>query len=242
MNTHAPAESLPQFGWLAAGMLVPVGALIASMAGFDILFNAITGGVQWIRVVLFLALATIGIYCARRTGLRLAANDLDHPVAVAFGIGLFAALYVAAVDLVVFRHSLPANYVVFFSGHTLSERLVYFTLRAFNEEIFYRLFFMSTVLFGMGLVWRDSKGNISRSAYWIAIVLAQAIPVLLNEVPFYPSPLTAIFLIYFVVRFILVGVLWGFLYWRYGFVTAEIAHVSTHIFLQPIMGYAWGSS
>ncbi len=115
--------------------------------------------------------------------------------------------------------------------------MIYFMLRAFNENIFYRLFFMSTVLWVMGLVWRDSQRHIPNAAYWTAIILAQAVPMLLNEAPFYPQHLTTIFLLYVVVRFILAGILWGFLYWRYGFVTAEMAHVSTHIFLQPIMGY-----
>lgn len=242
MNIPALPENSPRWSWLPAGALLLVGALIASQAGFDIVFNAITGDVPWIRVVLFLALTCIGIFCARRTDLRLAAHDLAQPVVVAFGIGLLVALYVAAIDLIVFRQLLPPDYVAFFSGHPLSERLVYFMLRAFNENILYRLFFMSTVLWGMGLVWRDSRGRIPDTAYWIAIILAQTIPMLLNEAPFYPPHLTPVFLLYVVVRFILAGILWGFLYWRYGFVTAEIAHVSTHIFLQPIMGYVLGSA
>ncbi|MFL9863604.1 hypothetical protein PQR67_05420 [Paraburkholderia fungorum] len=240
MSIPALPENSPRSSWLPAGTLLLVGALIASQAGFDIVFNAITGGVPWIRVVLFLALTVIGIFCAQRTGLRLAAHDLGRPVVVAFSIGLLVAVYVATVDLIVFRQLLPPDYVAFFAGHPLSERLVYFMLRAFNENIFYRLVFMSTMLWGMGLVWRDSRGQIPNAAYWIAIILAQAIPMLLNEAPFYPSHLTAAFLLYVVAHFILTGILWGFLYWRYGFVTAEIAHVSTHIFLQPVMGYVLG--
>ncbi|MGA9916761.1 MAG: hypothetical protein WBR17_29905 [Paraburkholderia sp.] len=241
MNIHALPESSPRSSWLLAGTLLLVGALIASEAGFDIVFNAISGGVPWIRVVLFLALGTTGFFCAQRTGLRLAAHDLGHPIAAAFGIGLLVALYVATVDLIVFRHFLPPSYVAYFSGHSLSERMFSFMLRAFNESILYQLFFMSAVLWGMGLVWRNSQGHIPKAAYWIAIILAQAIPMLLNEAPFYPPHLTPIFLLYVLVRFILAGILWGFLYWRYGFVTAEMAHVSTHIFLQPIMGYVLGA-
>ena len=32
------------------------------------------------------------------------------------------------------------------------------------------------------------------------------------------------------------GVIWGYLYWRPGFVAAEIASVGTHPFLQPALG------
>ncbi|MFM0591666.1 hypothetical protein [Paraburkholderia dilworthii] len=222
-------------------MLLGVGALIASRAGFDRVFDAVTGGMPWARVALFLVLGVVGLYCAQRSGLQLAAQGLRHPLVVAFGIGLLVALYVAFVDLVVFRRLLPSTYVAYFSGLTLTTRLIYFMMRAFNENIFYRLFFMSAVLWVLGLVWRDSQGRLPNAAYWFAIVLAQAVPMLINEAPFYPPHLTPVFLLYVVVRFILAGVLWGFLYWRYGFVTAETAHVGTHIFLQPIMGFVLGA-
>lgn len=231
------SDNLVRSTWLAAGVLLIVGAAIASRAGFDLVFNAVTGDLAWLRVVLFLVLAGIGLYCADRSGLRLAAHGMRHPVVVAFGIGAAVALYVAFVDLVLFRHLLPPGYVAYFAGTPLFSRLTYFVLRAFNENIFYRLFFMSTLVWGMGLVWRDSRGQLPKAVYWFAILLAQTIPMLINEAPFYPHPLTPDFLLYVVVRFILAGVLWGFLYWRYGFVTAETAHVSTHLFLQPIMGY-----
>ncbi|MBP0591582.1 hypothetical protein J8I87_17985 [Paraburkholderia sp. LEh10] len=67
MSTHALRENSPQSSWLPAGTRLLGGALIASKAGFDIVFNTITGGVPWIRVVLFLALATIGSLSAPRT-------------------------------------------------------------------------------------------------------------------------------------------------------------------------------
>jgi hypothetical protein len=240
MHIQALSKSSPRSSWLPAGTLLLVGAVIASMAGFDIVFNAITGDMPWIRVALFLALTTLGIFFAQRTGLRLAPHDLGHPIAVAFGIGLLVTIYIATIDVVVFRHLLPPPYVAYFSELTLSERMIYFMLRAFNETILYQLFFMSAVVWGIGLVWQDSQGLPPKTAYWIAIILAQTIPMLLNAAGFYPPHITPIFLLYVAVRFILVGILWGFLYWRYGFVMAETAHVSTHIFLQPILGYSLG--
>ncbi|MGF6773543.1 hypothetical protein P3T18_006057 [Paraburkholderia sp. GAS199] len=237
MNIRAFPDNSLRSSWLTGGTLLFVGALIASQSGFDVVFNAVTGGSAWLRVVLFIALTYVGIFCAQRTGLRLAAHGLDHPMAVAFGIGLFVALYIAAVDLVLFRSLLPASYVTYFAEQPLHRRLFYFILRAFNENILYRLFFMSTMLWCLGLVWRNARGRIPDAAVWLTIVLAQAVPMLLNEAPFYPPHLTPVFLFYVVVRFILAGILWGVLYWRYGFLTAEVAHVSTHLFLQPIMGY-----
>jgi hypothetical protein len=37
-------------------------------------------------------------------------------------------------------------------------------------------------------------------------------------------------------RPIVPGVIWGYLYWRHGFVAAEIASVGMHPFLQPALG------
>jgi hypothetical protein len=42
-------------------------------------------------------------------------------------------------------------------------------------------------------------------------------------------------IIYVIVRFIGPGVLWGYLYWRHGFLTAEISRAATHVFLQPLL-------
>jgi hypothetical protein len=49
MYIQALSKSLPRSSWLPAGTLLLVGAVIASMAGFDIVFNAITGDMPWIR-------------------------------------------------------------------------------------------------------------------------------------------------------------------------------------------------
>ena len=62
MRIQALSKSTPRSSWLPAGTLLLVGAVIASIAGFDIVFNAITGDMPWIRVALFLALATLGIF------------------------------------------------------------------------------------------------------------------------------------------------------------------------------------
>jgi hypothetical protein len=99
---------------------------------------------------------------------------------------------------------------------------------------------MSGVIWLIGPTRRSGAGTIPEYVYWIAIVIAQAVPMLLNEIPFYPQTITPIFMLYVVVRFILAGILWGYLYWRHGFATSEIAHVSTHIFLQPLLGYLLG--
>jgi hypothetical protein len=41
---------------------------------------------------------------------------------------------------------------------------------------------------------------------------------------------------YWLARYVAPGVVWAWLYWRHGFVTAEVASVTCHLFLQPPFG------
>lgn len=238
-----PASSTiatPISTYCATGMLLLVGGAIAAMAGFDIVFDAITIGLAWLRVVVFALIVMVGLFCAKQADLRLLSDRLSHPVATAFAIGFVVAIAVALIDGVIFRAILPQSYVASFSDHGVGSRLTYYMLRAFNEEILYRLFLVSTLVCGVGLIWRNSSGGIPHKAYWIAIIAAQTIVIFLNVAPSYASGATPLFMLYASLRFICPGVLWGYLYWRHGFVTGQLAHVSTHIFLQPILGYMLG--
>lgn len=227
---------MPLRSHLTAGALLLVGGAIAAMAGFDVIFVAVTRDSAWLRSALFVTLAAIGLWCSRRAGLSLLPHGLAHPVAASFGIGLAVAIAIVLIDGVLFRAILPPEYVTSFQ-HGLGERMAYYMLRAFNENILYRLFLMSTIVWTLGLVWRDAQGKIPPGAIWFAIISAQAMPMFLNGLPLFSEAITPAAILFIVVRFILAGILWGYLYWRYGFLTTEIAHVSTHIFLQPMMGF-----
>jgi len=76
--------------------------------------------------------------------------------------------------------------------------------------------------------WRPTCGGVVHSGGNIA----QVINISMNV----SEPSSPMLLVYDVVRYIPPGVLWGYLYWRNGFATAEIASVGTHPFLQPFLG------
>lgn len=229
--------AIPVSTYCAAGTLLLGGGAIAAMAGFDVVFNAITSGSAWLRVVVFALIVIVGLFCAKQANLRLVSHRLPYPIATPLAIGFLVAFVIALIDSVIFRAALPQSYVASFAEHGVGARLIYYMLRAFNEEILYRLFLMSALVCGLRLIWRNSSGGIPNKAYWIAIIAAQTIVIFLNVAPSYASPA---FILYVILRFICPGVLWGYLYWRDGFVTAQIAHISTHIFLQPILGYTLG--
>jgi hypothetical protein len=107
-------------------------------------------------------------------------------------------------------------------------------MRAWNENIIYRLTVMSVLAWIIGFVWRGDGGRPAAGAFVLAAVIAQVINISINV----SEASSCMMLVYDVLRYIVPGVLWGYLYWRHGFATAEIASVGTHPFLQPLLGIA----
>jgi hypothetical protein len=138
------ATSLSETGRLVfnrwALSLLLVGTAISSLAGFDIVFNAVTAGSPLLRISLFAAITVTGLFCAERVGLSLLPHGYRHPIRAALAFGALVAIAIAFIDGFLFRSILPPDYVGIFTGGSLGNRLAYFMLRAFNENIFYRLF------------------------------------------------------------------------------------------------------
>ncbi len=155
-------------------------------------------------------------------------------------IGIAAAVvvaaYVAAIDGRLFRASLPASYIQYFEATGLRDRLIYFMLRAFNENVIYRLFVFSTLFYLILAVKGRPAKELPAAAVWCAIVAAQILNIGMNVAALSPDPLTPATASYDAVRYVAPRVLWGWLYWRFGFLTAEVASVGCHIFLQPALG------
>jgi hypothetical protein len=140
------------------------------------------------------------------------------------------ALFIVILDAVVFRQILAADYVSVLR-EPLWARLVYFPIRAFMENTVYHLFALSLLALAFGTVWRKMDGSPSDGAFWAAIILSQVVNIVGNLVLI--QPITPIILGYDTIRYVAPGCVWGYLFWRYGFATAEIGHVATHLFLQP---------
>jgi hypothetical protein len=231
----AAAGSLRANYWTAV-VLFSAGGAIAALAGFDIVFDALTRGLAWLRILVYSLVLAAGLYFARLARLSLLPHGLSHPAATPIVIAFTVAVTIVVIDAVIFRAILPHSYVASFSATGVGRRLVYFMLRAFNEEVFYRLFLMSALVCGLNLA-RRSSGATPDRVYWVAIIAAQTVPVVLNAGPVYGSEALPGFLLYALLRFIGPGILWGYLYWRHGFLTAQAAHVGTHVFLQPSLGH-----
>jgi hypothetical protein len=224
-----------RFSLALVGILL-IGMAIAAIAPFDVAFVAATFGSLFARMGLIAALALIGAFCADRAGLRLEGHGTRRPVLIGVAAAIAVAAYVTAIDGVLFRATLPVFYVHLFESVGLRDRLTYFMLRAFNENVIYRLFVFSALFYLISLVRGVKANDLSPVLIWCAMVATQMLNIGINVTALSPDPLSFATLFYDALRYVAPGVLWAWLYWRFGFVTAEVASVGCHILLQPALG------
>jgi hypothetical protein len=210
-----------------------VGTAIAALDPFDAAFAAVTFGSPIARVTLIATFVLVGAFCASRVGLRLADHGM-RPVLIGVASALGVAVYVTAIDGFVFRTALSDSYVYLFETTALRDRLTYFMLRAFNENIIYRLFLFSTLLYLISIV--SGKRSMAPVLIFAAMVTTQLLNIGINLVALSADSASPFVLFYDALRYVAPGVLWAWLYWRFGFLTAEIASVGCHAFLQPALG------
>jgi hypothetical protein len=214
------------------GYVLVIGGTIAAVAPFDIVFNAATSGSAILRVVLFCGLVVCGQTVGLRIGLRVRPRVWRTSLEWGLGFAIIVGVLVAATDFV-FRHALPPSYVSFIH-QPLEGRLIYFCLRAFNENVLYRLFLFSVLAFILSQVWRRPDDQPQPAAVALAMVLAQIINIGVNlGAVSTPESIEAV--VYDGVRYIIPGVCWAWLYWKRDFAAAEIASTSCHFFLQPAL-------
>ncbi len=211
-------------------VIAVVAAVIAVIAPFDRLFLPLTFGSPLLRAGLMAFLAVTGGAAAKACGLRLEGHGAKYPLLIGLGAALAVAAYVFVLDVVLLRPMLSADYVAYLHV-PLDERLAGFMLRAFNENVLYRLFLFPVIALAAQRVLR--RDHISPRLLIAAMVAAQVINIAANAVLPLPDPITLARLGYDAIRYVAPGVVWAMLFRRYGFATAEVASVGCHVFLQP---------
>ncbi|WP_158915506.1 hypothetical protein [Caulobacter sp. S45] len=207
-------------------------AAIAWLAPFDLAFGVATLGVPALRALAIIALALIGLYAGGRIGLGLEPRGLKRPLLTPVLVATAVALACALSDWLM-RSSLHANYAQSMASSPLAPRLIEYILRAFNENIMYRLFLGSLLVWVIGGVWKASDGCPAAGAYWTGFALSQAINVWVNVTSL--APLTPLAVLHDGLRYFAPGMVWSWLYWRHGFQSNEIACTSVHLFFQPLV-------
>ncbi len=137
---------------------------------------------------------------------------------------LAVTAWIVVLDALMFRQSLPADYVSFYTS-ALVPRTLLAVLGSSIEEVKFRLIVMTLLVWVMS-AWRKPVPAIAFAA---AIVVSQFANVgaLVVAEPIYGS-----------LRFWAVGCVWGYLYWRHGWLTALTAHAATHLLLDPLLAVA----
>jgi hypothetical protein len=210
---------------------------IAAIAPFDVAFTAATFGSPGLRVALIAALALIGAFSADRAGFQLAGHDVRQSILIGSAAAILVAIYVTALDGFIFRNGLPASYVQFIKLTSLQDRLIYFMLRAFNENVIYRLFVFSTAIYAISRARGLKASELEPALVWGVMIATQLLNIGFNVILQSREPLAPMALIYDALRYVAPGVLWAWLFRRHGFMTAEIASVGCHAFLQPALGW-----
>ncbi len=154
-------------------------------------------------------------------GLTIMPRDrVAAAVAVAGSIAAIT-LFIAVLDGVLFRDGLPRSYLAHFTSPLWPRMLLSCLLSTF-DEVQYRLLLMT------GLVMALSVFKVRlRPAHFIAIILiAQLANVgaLVIAAPLYAS-----------LRYWAVGCVWGWLYWRHGWLAALTGHGAAHLLLDPVL-------
>ena len=210
--------------------IVLLAAAIAWIAPFDVLFTAATDHSAPRRAGLIALFAIVGATASGRAGMRLDGHGAGAPLRIGLGWAALVAGWVVALDCFVFRTRLADGYVAFLRS-PLAVRLPYFMVRAFNENVIYRLFGFGTLAWLMQAL-RGGRPLPVPGLVGV-MVLVQCVNIGANVVAPASGPITAGMLGYDALRYVAPGALWAWLFYRHGFATAEVASVGCHLFLQP---------
>jgi hypothetical protein len=159
----------------------------------------------------------------RRTGGLgiLASNPRRSALAIVVSM-TGTAVFIALLDLWLFRGHLPQGYVEFYTS-PLWPRLPGICAECVFEDVKYRLLLM-TALVGLTAV-------VMRGRPPVILIFAFAIFVQFVNV----ATLVVAYPLYGTLRYWAVGATWGWLYWRHGLLAAMAAHAGTHLLLDPIL-------
>lgn len=214
-------------------------------SGLTLSLLAISSGVN---SMLFLAIACLlGAYAAPRVGLRSYVIDrrrtddgiwqrLQDEVGLAVGIGIFGGVLIVVLDAALMpfvAQDLPQS-VIGATRPTILGVLAYTPVRflygGITEELMLRFGLMSVLVFvGWRITGRQSAGP-RPTVMWAAIVIAAVLfglghlPALAQSVSLTPALIARTVLLNAVV-----GILFGWLYWRRSLEAAIVAHASFHI-------------
>ena len=223
-----PPESLSPKLAVKAVLGLAFAAFVAWYVPFDRAFAAATFGIPAARALGIVALAVVGYWAARRIGLGV---EPTRKWTIPLVVRRLLSRSVVAAYCLLWNFITPGLAAAqdrrVTLGAPLGIRLFLYMIRAFNENIMYRLFLGSVLIWLIGLIWKGPNGRPAYGAYWLGFAIAQGANAWINVVMV--SPITAAAIGYDAARYVVPGLVWSWLYWRWGFQSNEIACTTVHI-------------
>lgn len=232
MSAVVPVHSRPRsIDWtLVAGLAIAAG--IAWIAPFDPLFDKLTLGIPALRATAIVVMALMGLRVGERLDMGFQPQGLRYPIVQPVVVAAVVGVCCALADWLLIPDR-RGPFVQMIVSTPLSIRLAYFVLRVVNENILYRLFLGSVLIWLIGKVWKTAEGRPAEGAYWLGFLLAQALNIWLNVTC--KEPVTPLALLHDALRYVTPGMVWAWLYRRHGFQSNEIACTTVHLFYQPLV-------
>lgn len=216
------------------GIGLVIGFLFAALLPVD---GLMAGNNTYRSIFLFLSGTLLGKALAPKIGFTTGIKFQRFYASTIIASAFLVTLFVLIVDAILFRSVLPARYVDGFLHEPMAERLILYCARAFYESLMYR-FFLGTILTWCFSRFLRLSGPVPLIITIVAMLLAQMINITANVlIPLWPEA-TPMLILWMIVRFVIPGTFWGFLYYRNGLVASEYAASITHVFLQPVIALA----
>lgn len=251
------ATSRPAFNWRLFGILLGLG-----MLGIVAMFSAqlqqipelttspdvpplpiLTVIVLVQGAITLIITVGIGLWLAPRMGMVVApllmrtATHYTWSRALLWGVpsGLAGGTLILLLDGALFSRWVAMPISVLEDVSPIRALAAAFLYGGITEELLLRLFLMTLLVWLLHFVWKDADGRPTTGTFWAANIIAAVIfglahlPVTVQFVAITPLVVARA-----VVLNGLVGVIFGWLYWRKGLETAMISHMSAHIVLTLI--------
>ncbi len=158
------------------------------------------------------------------SGLRIVPGNAQQALRDTLIAILGVTLFIVVLDALVFRSQLSQDYIAAYTS-SLGLRTWGISAMAAIEEVKFRLLVMT----GLAILAKRIQGELTAPAALAIILAAQFANV---------GALVLADPIYATLRYWLVGAVWGWLYWRHGWLAALGGHVGIHPVLDPALKYA----
>ncbi|SRR6056297_216415 len=224
-------------GIVGSAAILPYSAALQSQMNLSLkllLLSLLQGAV-------FTAIAVcVGMLASKKLGLQVISSPQILPLAILLGFA--AGAVIIALELLVFQPHLPEALALAVADGgaapdiAIWKRLLASLYGGISEELLMRFFLLSGLLWLVTRVWSGPQGEALEGVFWIvniAIALLFGLghlPALLQMV----EKLTPLLLTRTLVLNGIAGIIFGWLYWKYGLAAAMVSHFSADIVLHVI--------